>query len=608
MSSETSGKVLSHDKNTFEMGVPSARAVPGSPVRGIWRDKEQRVLVWEFAIAAGFDLSVLQEALSDGDSLSSATHPGLARSVACFAWDGARSYAASEVHLVDPTRPVSAVLVQLEPAGSPLGEGPGAKPAKPSDSQLRAGVTAVLRAIRSLHELRPPILFGGLAPDHVYLDAEKTCLAGAGPMRERLRRHGLLVVPDLGFLAPEQLAGRACRASDAYSVALTFLSAISGKRPAAMPVDSRTGRVDVRALLPALDGGLRNMLEELTSPIPSQRPAIEKVLRLPPVSESRPGRAKAFFGGLGLGIVVALGTVGGLVWWARNEGYDLLVRPPETGDYRTPSFPTAPPQPQPIYFNGINLVDAGGEPGLDLVGHDGDGDVVAVDGKSGKELWRTRVKLNGHYGIMTTDRASQMVLMTGFDAVAFDPRKGERLGTYTLDDDVKRIVYGDGCFVAMLANDTNVEMNVRGAKLPCPSAKPLPKRWSDWTPQDTSGIVYRLEHVGQGTPRLEATAKLGDKELWRTAVPGTEGLRENSKAGILILSKKRGSDNKAVEVTLLDPKTGAVQKHLEFSVSYIGPTYAFEVTDDFAYALVGGMIHAIDIAKWSVVWTVGRTA
>jgi hypothetical protein len=86
-----------------------------------------------------------------------------------------------------------------------------------------------------------------------------------GAVSESLFRRGSsTIVGTMGYMAPEQLQGRALPASDVYAVGATALAALTGVEPETLP--HKGLRVDVRAALggqasPELVASLERMLE-----------------------------------------------------------------------------------------------------------------------------------------------------------------------------------------------------------------------------------------------------------------------------------------------------------------------------------------------------------
>jgi serine/threonine protein kinase len=122
------------------------------------------------------------------------------------------------------------------------------------------------RALTYLHGRGSPIVHRDINPRNVVRRSDGSyVLVDFGVVSELLfRRSASTVAGSVGYMAPEQLQGRALPATDVYAVGATALAALTGAEP-----DTLTHRglhVDVRAALggrasPAMIASLERMLE-----------------------------------------------------------------------------------------------------------------------------------------------------------------------------------------------------------------------------------------------------------------------------------------------------------------------------------------------------------
>src|SRR5690606_23560114 len=112
---------------------------------------------------------------------------------------------------------------------------------------------------------RPPRPeLGETAPSYVLVDF--------GSVRQRLEpRGGSTVVGTFGYMAPEQLQGRALPATDVYAVGATALRLLTGVEPEDLPHQGL--RVAVRRALGNRDPDLAAVLEKMLEPDPDRRAA-----------------------------------------------------------------------------------------------------------------------------------------------------------------------------------------------------------------------------------------------------------------------------------------------------------------------------------------------
>jgi hypothetical protein len=142
-----------------------------------------------------------------------------------------------------------------------------------SETEVRRFLACADRALTYLHGRASPVVHRDVKPRNVVRRPDGSyVLVDFGAVRELLVRGGAsTVVGTIGYMAPEQLQGRALPATDVYAVGATALAALTGVEPETLP--HKGLRVDVRAALegrtsPELVAALERMLE----PDPDVRP------------------------------------------------------------------------------------------------------------------------------------------------------------------------------------------------------------------------------------------------------------------------------------------------------------------------------------------------
>lgn len=161
-----------------------------------------------------------------------------------------------------------------------------------SEREVRRFLVDADRTLTYLHGRAAPIVHRDIKPRNVVRRPNGSyVLVDFGAVSEMVRRHeaGSTIVGTYGYMAPEQLQGRAQPGTDVYAVGATALAALAGKEPEELP--HRGLHIDVEAAIggrvsPALVGALWRMLE----PDPDARPtnlgvALEGVA----VSQPAPG-------------------------------------------------------------------------------------------------------------------------------------------------------------------------------------------------------------------------------------------------------------------------------------------------------------------------------
>jgi serine/threonine protein kinase len=134
------------------------------------------------------------------------------------------------------------------------------------EAEVRRFLACADRALTYLHGRGSPVVHRDLKPSNVVRRPDGSYVfVDFGAVSESLFRRGSsTIVGTMGYMAPEQLQGRALPASDVYAVGATALAALTGVEPETLP--HKGLRVDVRAALagrasPELAASLERMLE-----------------------------------------------------------------------------------------------------------------------------------------------------------------------------------------------------------------------------------------------------------------------------------------------------------------------------------------------------------
>jgi Protein kinase domain len=134
-----------------------------------------------------------------------------------------------------------------------------------------------------LHGRTPPVIHRDLKPGNVIRRPDGSfAFVDFGAVRDKLRaKGGSTVVGTFGYMAPEQLQGRALPASDVYALGATALAMLTRREPEDLP--HRGLAIDVRAALRGarIDARLVGVLERMLDPDPDRRaPRIAPLLAL----------------------------------------------------------------------------------------------------------------------------------------------------------------------------------------------------------------------------------------------------------------------------------------------------------------------------------------
>ncbi len=155
-------------------------------------------------------------------------------------------------------------------------------------------------ALAYLHGRAPPVIHRDIKPGNVIRRTDGSfALVDFGAVRDSLRPEGgSTVVGTFGYMAPEQLQGRALPATDVYAVGATALAMLTGREPEDLP--HRGLAVDVSASLAGtVDVDLVRALSAMLAPDPDQRASDLRVVLAgltsrmpPPTARAGPRRAE----------------------------------------------------------------------------------------------------------------------------------------------------------------------------------------------------------------------------------------------------------------------------------------------------------------------------
>ena len=152
------------------------------------------------------------------------------------------------------------------------------------EPEVRRFLASADRALTYLHGRGSPVVHRDLKPGNVVRRPDGSyVLVDFGAVSESLLKRGSsTIVGTMGYMAPEQLQGRALAASDVYAVGATALAALTGAEPETLP--HKGLRVDVRAALKGrVSPELITSLERMLEPDPDLRaPSIGAALDVSP--------------------------------------------------------------------------------------------------------------------------------------------------------------------------------------------------------------------------------------------------------------------------------------------------------------------------------------
>ncbi len=142
------------------------------------------------------------------------------------------------------------------------------------EGEVLALIESLCEIVAYLHERSPPVIHRDIKPDNVMRRAAdgRLMLIDFGAVHDQLAStlREQTLVGTLGYMAPEQLAGQAERATDVYGLGVLAIVLLTQRQPVTMLDPSGALRWQPHARLsPAAEA----LLCEMTRPEPQQRPS-----------------------------------------------------------------------------------------------------------------------------------------------------------------------------------------------------------------------------------------------------------------------------------------------------------------------------------------------
>ena len=161
-------------------------------------------------------------------------------------------------------------------------------------AEVLAIVSELAGVLDYLHRRSPPVIHRDVKPKNVMRrDDGSLVLIDFGSVRDALSAGGgSTVAGTFGYMAPEQLAGKATPASDVYGLGALAVALLTRKEPDELLADDQ--RLDVRQHVDAADDVLE-LLASMLEPSPSKRiqharAVKERAESIAAAASSRPGR------------------------------------------------------------------------------------------------------------------------------------------------------------------------------------------------------------------------------------------------------------------------------------------------------------------------------
>ncbi len=150
-----------------------------------------------------------------------------------------------------------------------------------SEQRLKKIAEQVLETLVYLQKYSPPLLHRDLKPANIILDGAHLWIIDFGSVRHVVpsRVGGSTVAGTSGYMAPEQLMGRADMSSDLYGLGMTLIQMITRTHPDDLPKKRMKVQWEEAATIPLSDE-FRAFINKLSEPHPENRfPKAEDALK-----------------------------------------------------------------------------------------------------------------------------------------------------------------------------------------------------------------------------------------------------------------------------------------------------------------------------------------
>jgi serine/threonine protein kinase len=141
---------------------------------------------------------------------------------------------------------------------------------RPDQAQVLDLIRQLLTTLIWLHDRMPPLVHRDIKPSNLILTPDQQLfLIDFGSVLQHLKpQGGSTVAGTFGYMAPEQLSGRALPASDLYGVGASLIHLLSGKAPGELPQERLWIRFEAYVQLSA---PLQRWIKTLIDPVLEER-------------------------------------------------------------------------------------------------------------------------------------------------------------------------------------------------------------------------------------------------------------------------------------------------------------------------------------------------
>lgn len=152
-----------------------------------------------------------------------------------------------------------------------------------SDIDFKEFFLQALDILNYLHKMLPPVIHQDISPKNIIISNKKLYLIDFGSVKTAIVREKtqtLTTVGTFGYMAPEQIMGKAIISSDIFSLGMTFLAIKNNKKASDFELEATTGALDTKFLLKLIPKDFKNVIKKSISPALKYRfQSIDEILR-----------------------------------------------------------------------------------------------------------------------------------------------------------------------------------------------------------------------------------------------------------------------------------------------------------------------------------------
>lgn len=270
-------QIFRSKQDSYEVERPYAEGGMGKAFLVKSQKSGERFFLKQLKLEKAGDWKAIQLFEREAKVLSQLNHPGIPKYIDSFYSEEDGGF----------------VLVQSFVEGKPLQQLIEENAPLPLE-RFASYLKQALEVLAYLHALVPPVIHRDVTPRNIIVNGDTLYLVDFGSVKSALTQSTTMTtVGTFGYMSPEQVLGHAEAASDLYSLGMTFIALATHSDPSKLPLNKKTGRIDVEGVL-TLPEHLNQILKEMILPGLEERlgDAKQALSRLAQKPEAQPALPK----------------------------------------------------------------------------------------------------------------------------------------------------------------------------------------------------------------------------------------------------------------------------------------------------------------------------